>query len=162
MKKENVSEIKLMPINDLIGAEYNPRKISDKQINDLENSIKRFGITEPILINIHKDRKNIIISGHQRLLACKNLNIKEVPTVSVNLDIDNEKELNIRMNQNGGEFDFDLLDEFFDVPDLESWGFDSEDLEFNMGEINENDFFTETEKNEDIKEKKCPNCGHIL
>ena len=55
--------IKDYNIKDLIFSEYNPRKISNKQLKDLESSIKRFGVVEPVVVNINKSRKNIIISG---------------------------------------------------------------------------------------------------
>ena len=84
---------------ELIGAEYNPRKISDQQLSDLKDSIKRFGITEPILVNVNPSRQDIIISGHQRARVCQELGIKEVPCIELDLTHDKERELNIRMNK---------------------------------------------------------------
>jgi hypothetical protein len=104
-------------------SEYNPRKITFKELEDLKESIKTFGITEPVVVNVHPNRKNIIISGHQRVKACKELGLDAVDCVLVSLDSDKEMELNIRMNKAGGKFDFDLLDEFFDREKLIDWGF---------------------------------------
>ena len=53
-------------IADLIGAEYNPRKLSDKQFRELRDSLNRFGFVDPVLVNVNEERKNIIIGGHQR------------------------------------------------------------------------------------------------
>lgn len=82
---ENNINIKYYDINSLIGAEYNPRKISNVELSKLEDSIKRFGCVEPIIINIHPDRKNIIISGHQRCKVAKKLNYSQVPVTELTL-----------------------------------------------------------------------------
>jgi len=54
-------------ITELIAAEYNPRKINKVQEQDLKDSLTRFGLVDPIIININEERKNIVIGGHQRL-----------------------------------------------------------------------------------------------
>ena len=51
---------------ELIGAEYNPRKISEKQKKDLRESLEKFGFVDPVIVNTHPERENIIIGGHQR------------------------------------------------------------------------------------------------
>jgi len=53
-------------IKDLIKAEYNPRELTKDQENQLKDSLKRFGIVDPVIVNVNKERKNIIIGGHQR------------------------------------------------------------------------------------------------
>ncbi len=128
----NECKIIFYDINSLIGAEYNPRKISDKQLEDLKDSIKRFGFVEPVVINTNQERKNIIISGHQRVRVAKDMSIKAVPCIEVNLTPEKEKELNIRMNKSGGEFDIDALKEFFEIGDLIDWGFEEEELNFSI------------------------------
>ena len=110
-------------ISELIGSEYNPRKITDKEMSDLEDSIKRFGITEPILVNMIPERENIIISGHQRIQACKNLKLENVPCIEVKLDPEREKELNVRMNRAGGSWDWDIMKEYFTGSALVEYGF---------------------------------------
>ena len=84
-------KIKERKINDLISAEYNPRQITEQELKELQDSIKRFGVVEPILVNINKERKDIIISGHQRLKACLTLDMKEVPVIELNLSLEKEK-----------------------------------------------------------------------
>lgn len=121
-------EHKILKVADLISAEYNPRKINGKELDDLKDSIKRFGLVEPIVVNGHKARKNIIISGHQRISICKELGMVEVPCNVVNLDIEMEKELNIRMNKAGGSFDNEMLDKFFDRDKLIDFGFTEDEL----------------------------------
>tara|TARA_R110000824_G_scaffold376370_5_gene567490 strand:- start:104 stop:655 length:552 start_codon:yes stop_codon:yes gene_type:complete len=121
-------KLKDRKIKELIGAEYNPRVISEEELSILQNSIQRFGIVEPILVNINSERKDIIISGHQRLKACISLGMKNVPTIELDLTLQKEKELNVRMNKSGGQFDIDLLQEHFNYDDLIEYGFASYEL----------------------------------
>lgn len=120
----------LYQIKDLIGAEYNPRKISEKQLQDLTDSIRRFGFVEPVIVNVNPERKNIIISGHQRVRVATAIGETEVPCVEVDLTVERERELNIRMNKAGGEFDLNLLHDNFSLGDLISWGFEEKELNF--------------------------------
>lgn len=110
-------------IKDLKKADYNPRKISNKQMEDLKESIRTFGMVEPVIVNMHSKRKNIVVGGHQRIDACEELGETEVPTYEVKLTKEKEMELNIRLNKSGGTFDFDILDEFFDKDNLLDFGF---------------------------------------
>ncbi|HAI38138.1 MAG TPA: hypothetical protein DCM40_08455 [Maribacter sp.] len=123
-------------IEKLIEAEYNPRQLSNKQHEDLYNSVKKYGLVDPILINVNPDRKNIVIGGHQRLKICKQLNFKKVPCVELNMSEQEEKELNIRLNKNHGQWDFDNLANFFNADDLVDWGFDMKEIKFSVPEIN--------------------------
>ena len=109
----------------LIEAEYNPRKISEDQMRHLVDSMKRLGVLEPAVINMHPERKNIIVSGHQRLKAAIKAGMTRYPCYEVEFSLDQEREANIRMNQNGGEFDPLALTDFFKVEELADWGFSS-------------------------------------
>jgi len=116
-------------IDKLVKADYNPRKWDEKALNDLKASIKKFGIVDPAIVNNATERKNIIIGGHMRIEAAKALDIKEMPVVYLNIpDIEKEKELNLRLNKNQGEFDFELLSNFAEDL-LTEVGFSSEDLD---------------------------------
>lgn len=121
-------KIENIDIEHLKLAEYNPRRMSDKQENDLKKSIEKFGIVDPIIVNKNENRKNIVIGGHQRIKIAKQLEIKELPVVYVDLDEEKEKELNLRLNKNLGEWDFDLLAGFGKEMLLDS-GFGKEDFD---------------------------------
>jgi len=72
----------------------------------------------------------VIIEGHFRVESAKELGLVTVPVVYVQInDLTKEKELNLRLNKNTGEFDLDLLAEFFDESFLADVGFDSQDLD---------------------------------
>lgn len=112
----------------LIPADYNPRKHDERSKEKLKESITRFGLVDPIIVNNAPERMNIVIGGHFRLEVAKELGLTEVPVVYVNIpEITREKELNLRLNRNTGEFDFELLKEF-DVDLLLDVGFDDKDL----------------------------------
>jgi len=122
-------ETKEISIKLLKPTDYNPRKWDKKAEDNLKESIKRFGLVDPIICNSAQGRENIIIGGHFRYAMAKELGYKEIPVVYVNIpELKNEKELNIRLNQNTGEFDWDLLAEFGEEV-LEDIGFSSEEMD---------------------------------
>ena len=140
-------EIIQVPLVDLKLTEYNPRKWSDSQKQELRDSIIRFGIVDPILVNSAETRKNIIIGGHFRYTVLKELEYTEVPVIYINIpDLEKEKELCIRLNKNQGEFDMDLLAEF-DESFLKDLGFASEELDniFDDSETKDETFDLEKE-----------------
>ena len=99
-----------VPIKELKPSEYNPRKISKESFEQLKESIRRFQMVDPIIVNAAPNRRNIVIGGHMRLRGARELGFKEIPVVYVKIpDIKQEQELNIRLNKNTGEWDFSLL-----------------------------------------------------
>ena len=139
-----IQKIKQKDIKTLIFAEYNPRQLTTEQYKHLKDSIERFGLVDPIIINKNKDRKNIIIGGHQRGRVATDMNISEVPCVEIDLTQERERELNIRLNRNTGEWDYDILADMFDVEELTDWGFNETEL-FGLEEP-EYDDLTDEEK----------------
>lgn len=108
-------------------SDYNPRHLSDKAEADLTKSIKTFGCVDPIIINQYPGREFVVVGGHQRLKVLQKLGYTLVPTVSVSLPLEQEKNLNLRLNKNVGEFDLELLRNF-EVGLLLETGFDDSDL----------------------------------
>src|SRR3989338_4169273 len=116
-------------IKELRPALYNPRKWNQSQIEALTESIKRFGIVDPIICNSAPGRENVVIGGHFRLKIAKDLKYEKVPVVYVNIpNLEKEKELNLRLNKNLGEFDLGLLKSFGEEF-LGDIGFSSEELD---------------------------------
>ena len=127
-------KIKIRKISELIFAEYNPRTLKEPAYKALKDSLTRFGIVDPIIVNSHKDRQNIIIGGHQRARIWGEMGNEKIPTVELNLTLDKEKELNIRLNKNTGTWDWDTLANNFDELNLQDWGFESTDF-FNDDDV---------------------------
>lgn len=132
-------EVTFLDLKTLKQAEYNPRKLSAKQKEDLKESIKRFGLPEPIIVNSNKKRANVIIGGHQRVDCVKELYEEgfeitgvpkgTIPTVLIDLSEEKEKELNLRLNRNHGEWDYYKLIDSFTKEELIDVGFETIELE---------------------------------
>lgn len=113
----------------LIPYERNTKKHDKTQINNVAESIKQYGFVQPIVI----DKNNVVVIGHCRLLAAKQLKMKEVPCVCVE-DLTDEqiKALRIVDNKsNESEWDFYFLPD--ELADLDLSGFDF-DFGFSMDE----------------------------
>lgn len=112
----------------LRAADYNPRKHDAAAAEKLKDSIRRYGLVDPILVNSAPKRKGVIIGGHFRWKVAKELGIEQVPVVFLNIpSLEREKELNLRLNRNTGDWDWELL-KGFDIDLLLDVGFDDVDL----------------------------------
>ena len=126
---QNKLNITYVSVDTLRASEYNPRKWSKEAIKQLKESIQRYGLVDPLLVNDAPERQGVVIGGHFRLKVAKELNIKEVPVVYISLpDLEREKELCIRLNKNVGDFDWNLLAKFGEET-LSDIGFTSEELD---------------------------------
>jgi hypothetical protein len=120
-----------VPIAKLKPAGYNPRHISDEELESLVRSIREFGLVDPIVAN----KDHTIIGGHQRWRAAKIAGLETVPVVYVDLTKDKEKALNLALNRISGEWDEaklrTLVDELAgDGFDLELTGFTNDELDW--------------------------------
>ena len=115
-------------IDTLIFAEYNPRQLTEEQYQQLKDSITRFGLVDPIIVNKNKERKNIIVGGHQRVKVATDMGMEKVPVLEVDLTYEKERELNVRLNKNTGEWNWDELANSFDIAELTNWGFSESQL----------------------------------
>tara|TARA_Y100001937_G_scaffold65715_1_gene89913 strand:+ start:5644 stop:6219 length:576 start_codon:yes stop_codon:yes gene_type:complete len=110
-------------IEDIKPYQKNPRK--NQPVDKVAKSIKEFGFNNPIII----DKDNVIIAGHTRWKAAQKLNMKEVPTVQVELTKEKAKMYRIIDNKLSEEAIWDkfLLDlEVSDLP-MEEWDFEFDD-----------------------------------
>jgi len=137
-------EIKTLKIKDLKLAEYNPRHMEDEEMEKLKNSIKEFGLVEPLVVN--KDLT--IIGGHQRLKAAEMLGWIEIPCIIVDLDKKKEKLLNLALNRIVGNWEegklAKLIREIQDYPDIKLSGLNDSELE--MLSVQYDLIFGETEQ----------------
>jgi ParB-like chromosome segregation protein Spo0J len=111
IEKKKISELKPAP--------YNPRKSNEEQEKHLKASLTKFGVVEPIIWN---KQSGYIVGGHFRIRELKKLGYKEVECVIVDLNEEDERELNIRLNANTGEWNWDELANDWDAEKLEDWG----------------------------------------
>lgn len=133
MQKFKINEIKLNP--------NNPRLIKDDKFEKLVKSIKEFPEMlelRPIVVNSDM----IILGGNMRYKACKEAGLKEIPVIIAdNLTEDQQREFLIKDNTSGGEWDFEMLANEWDVEQLEEWGLDVPSFETDeVLEAEEDDF----------------------
>jgi DNA modification methylase len=141
-------------VNDLLPYEKNPRKISEKQMEDLKESLKKFNLAELPAINL--DGK--ICAGHQRIKALQLLGrgeeLIEVRTPNRKLTPSEFKQYLLTSNRSGGSWDWEILASDFDIDTLLTSGFDSTDLTNIFDDSLEvtDDNFDEEKELEKIKE----------
>lgn len=73
--------VERVPINDVVGSEYNPRVISDDALEKLKYSIRRFGMIKPLIVNA---ANNVITAGHQRKKAATAIGLEYLPCIRIN------------------------------------------------------------------------------
>lgn len=147
-------ELRVIPVQDLKPAAYNPRKKlkpGDSEYEKIKKSIEEFGFADALVVN--KDMT--IIGGHQRLTVAMELGYTEVPCTVVDIDKTREKALNIALNKITGAWDEALLAEL--LKDIEAsglspmmTGFEPPEMEqlFNKvasTEVSEDEFDVESE-----------------
>lgn len=125
-EKLNIQYVSLLSLRH---PERNPRKWSKEATAQLKESIERYGLVDPLIVNSAKGREGVIIGGNFRFEVAKTMGYKEIPIVKVSVpDSKREEELILRLNKNTGEFDLNLLAEF-DESLLKDIGFTSEELD---------------------------------
>ena len=140
-------------INDLIPYDKNPRK-NDSAVKYVKESIKEFGFKVPIVI----DNNHVVIAGHTRLKAAKELKLEEVPCIIAD-DLSEEQIKAFRLADNKvaefSEWDMELLsgelEEILEL-DMEEFGFE---LKLDDEEVVEDEF------NEELPEEPQSKLGDI-
>lgn len=128
-------------IKELKPYKKNAKKHDKKQVEQIANSIKEFGFTQPVII----DKHNSVVAGHGRILGAKKAGLKQVPTVTLEeLTEEQIKAYRLVDNKlNESDWDFSLLDEeledLIDDIDMDLFGFDTnmsdEELERAIKEV---------------------------
>ena len=152
-------KLKLFYIEELKEWEHNPRILSKHDYKHLKISLEKFGLIDKPILN----HDLTLIGGHQRIKILKDNGLKKIECWYPSRELSQEefKELNIRLNKNTGEFDFDLLSNIFDTNQLLAFGFEEKEL-LDGFEIPKFDDDAEN-SSPDLTEKKltkCPECGH--
>ena len=145
---------KQIKIKDLKLSKYNPRKISDEELERLKKSLKEFGFIQDVVIN----KDNTVISGHQRIKAWEQLGNDTVPTVKINIDKTKEKALNLAMNKISGEWDaeklYEMINDLKISDDLQFTGFEDKEISKILDNFSEEEVEDEDEVMKDILESK--------
>lgn len=137
--------IEWMKPGDLIPYPANAKLHPPAQVDHIANSIKAFGWQQPIVV----DSENVVIIGHGRLMAAKQLMLDTVPVVrATELTEDQVNALRLADNKtNESEWDFGKLEE--ELAALDIAGVDMSMFGFEVGE----DF---EDHSQDIVEDEVP------
>src|SRR5260221_386396 len=99
-------QIEFVDIDQLIPYQNNPRH-NDGAVAEVAKSISEYGFNVPLVI----DQYGVVIAGHTRLKAARDLGIKDIPVYRVNLTEEQAKAYRIADNKAAqyAEWDFDAL-----------------------------------------------------
>jgi hypothetical protein len=128
VKKVDIKFIKLNP--------NNPRLIKDDKFKKLVQSIKDFPEMldiRPIVVN----QDMIILGGNMRYKACQEAGLKEIPIIVTDLTEEQQREFLIKDNVSGGEWDWDMLANEWEVEQLNEWGVDVGGFDLKADEFGE-------------------------
>ncbi len=106
MSTETKLTVVEVPIDQLRPDPANPRRISDAELEALTRSLKEFGFVQPVLA---RREDNVVIGGHQRLVAARRLGYKTVPVTFLDLGVEQARLLNVALNKISGTWDDELL-----------------------------------------------------
>ena len=126
------TQVEMIPISDLKLYKRNAKKHTPEQIEQIVNSIKAFGMNDPIGI---WGKDNIIVEGHGRYMALRSLGEQgEVPCIRLDHLTDEQRKAyalaHNQLTMNTGWDDELLLPELDDLGDF----FDMADFGFDLGE----------------------------
>lgn len=145
-------------IDELIPYERNPRR-NEEAVQYVKASIREFGFKQPIVVDID----NVIVVGHTRYLAAKELGLKKVP-VLVASDLTDEQIKAYRLADNKtaefASWDFELMDsEIDDILDIDMSEFGFFDISVDWDNVDNlsDESYAPPEKHL----LKCPKCEHI-
>jgi len=128
----NVLTVDYRPVGTLKPDPRNARTHPKRQLEQIKASIEEFGFTNPILI----DEQSIVIAGHGRLRAAKEMGLEDVPTI-VLAGLTDARKRALRLADNkialGASWDLDLLK--LELGDLADMDFDLDLTGFSAGEI---------------------------
>ncbi len=132
-------QIEMRKVSELIPYENNPR-INDQAVDAVAASIKEFGFKVPVII----DKDDVVIAGHTRIKAARQLDMDEVPTIKADdLTPEQVKAFRIADNSTSSLSDWDLQKLSQEASlldfDMERFGL-SFDLSFDLIEPEEDDF----------------------
>lgn len=152
-------KIEKVKLDDIKTYENNAKLHPSEQIEQIKKSIQEFGFNDPLAV----DENNVIIEGHGRYIALKELGYKEAPVIRLGgLDEEHKKAYMLVHNKltMNSDFDIDVLND-----ELESiLNIDMEQFDFHIADIDWDDIEDIDTNNYDEPKHsmlECPSCHHI-
>ena len=130
-------DIVWLKIDEVYPYECNNKIHRQPEITKIANSIKEFGWTYPILI----DENNIVLAGHKRLQAAKQIGLTEVPTIRKD-DLSDAQKRAYRIidNKSSEESEYDPTNLTLELDEIKALDFDISkfiNLNFDLDKIGE-------------------------
>ena len=137
-------EIIDIKVTDLKPYEKNAKLHTKENIEAIKKSIQKYGFNDPIGV---WGKDNLVVEGHGRILACKELGIEKVPCIRLDhLTEEERREYTLLHNKTTmmTDFDFDLLSEELADLDLSEfeidWGIEEPEQEIDELELKKREF----------------------
>ncbi len=154
--------IEYIALDKITPYENNARRHAVDDVEAIKNSILKFGMNDPIGV---WGERNIIVEGHGRLAALKELGYEEAPCIRLDKLTDDQRKAYALAHNKTAElsaWDFDKLEaelsDLADNFDMTAFGFTMPDEDVNI-----DDFFEESEKKpKEPKMITCPHCGGVF
>jgi ParB family chromosome partitioning protein len=87
LKKIDNYNVLMIPIKDIRPNPYQPRKVFDQlMLEELANSIKEFGVMQPINVRVINDNTYELVAGERRLRAAKLANLEVLPSIVIDVN----------------------------------------------------------------------------
>lgn len=154
----------MMRVSELVPYVGNAKRHPEWQVEQIRNSIEAFGFNDPIAVWQDVAGHWVIVEGHGRLLAAKQLGMDEVPVIRLDqLDDEGRRAYTLAHNKltMNTDFDVQILDAELDAIenlDMSEFGFEEQlprewSPQYQTGEVDAEEFA-------DGKfEHECPRCG---
>lgn len=99
-----VLKVKMVDIEKVIANDYNPNKVAPPEMELLRHSIEEDGYTQPIVTYYDEQRDiYIVVDGFHRYRCAKEyFNLKQIPIVTIDKDLENRMASTIRHNRARG------------------------------------------------------------
>lgn len=173
MTKLSVVEVS---IDELIPYANNANIHTDEQVEQIANSIEKFGFCDPVGVWKDSDGNTQIVEEHGRVLAARKLGIEKIPVIYLTDLTDEQRRAYTHIHNQltrNSQFDFQILDMELEELDFNWQEFGFDEFEYNPDDLFEpegkqeqeaqNESTDEEQNNEDeVSPLICPQCGYVF
>lgn len=139
----------------------NPREHPPDAVQKVESSIAEYGFTSPILVT----EDDTIVAGHLRRKAAVNLEMEQVPVITLDLTEQQAKQYLVMDNRASEESEWseadvaNLVNELADDFGPQALGFSDVEFEMLQDDLDVNSYFGDEVDNDTEEIHVCDHCG---
>lgn len=98
-KQKTINKVVLLPIDSIVPNPNQPRTVFDKdKLEELAISISNYGLLQPVTVQQVDKNLYQLISGERRLMACRQLKMKELPAIITSMTKEDSAALSLIEN----------------------------------------------------------------